>query len=356
MSRIRQSIAGLLTCLTVAGFSQVSVADNADPPRKVQNLDRDPSRPWAKGVSTEQQDKADALFGEGNELLKGESYAAAVDKYTQALEQWNHPAISYNQSIALNNLDRLVEMYHALENALSHGIPALGTEKFYNRAQSSLDRVSGKVAIITITCDEPGAIVTMSGQQLFKAPGSHRAVLMPGDYFIRATKRGRLPTEEKVVVFAGDKENVDLILYIEVIQTVYARSRKWERGFAAGGAAALLGGLALDLISRSGFDKYDQDFAELCIRGVDDVGCSAEQIPQSMKQQLETSRAQTWGARIVYGLGASAVITGAVLWILNRPKIIRTKVRSREGRKPRSVSITPMINDTDVGLGAYIRF
>jgi hypothetical protein len=60
-------------------------------------------RPWAKGVSQDQQRAAIALFEAGNGLLKESIFLKAVENYRKALALWDHPGIHYNLALALLN-------------------------------------------------------------------------------------------------------------------------------------------------------------------------------------------------------------------------------------------------------------
>src|SRR5262245_61255043 len=53
-------------------------------------------RPWAAGVSKENQEKALQLFREGNTYHNDGLFKKAVELYDEALKSWDHPAINYN--------------------------------------------------------------------------------------------------------------------------------------------------------------------------------------------------------------------------------------------------------------------
>ena len=88
----------------------------------------DAERPWAKGVSDAEQKLALAIFREGNTSLNDGAYVTAAKKYREALAHWDHPAINYNLALALLNLDQPVEVYKALEKAISYGDAPLEKE------------------------------------------------------------------------------------------------------------------------------------------------------------------------------------------------------------------------------------
>ena len=81
----------------------------------------DDASPWAVGVSIETQQRANALFAEGNQLFAQQAHAIAIDKYKAALELWDHPLIRFNLAVTLIRVGKLVEASDALDRALRYG-------------------------------------------------------------------------------------------------------------------------------------------------------------------------------------------------------------------------------------------
>ena len=82
-------------------------------------------RPWAVGVSAEQQKTALAKFRQANELLNNGLFARAAESYKAALESWKHPAIHYNLALALMNVDQPIEAYESLQKSIVYGVDSL---------------------------------------------------------------------------------------------------------------------------------------------------------------------------------------------------------------------------------------
>src|SRR5690242_4927842 len=78
-------------------------------------------RPWTKGVTPEQKEKAQALLGEGNQLFLDAKYLDALAKYREAVALYDHPQIRFNITRCLINLDRKTEAYENIEAALKYG-------------------------------------------------------------------------------------------------------------------------------------------------------------------------------------------------------------------------------------------
>ncbi|HEY0193630.1 MAG TPA: hypothetical protein VGC42_21080, partial [Kofleriaceae bacterium] len=79
-----------------------------------ESLEKTSTNPWVAGVTPSEQQAALAAFREGNQQLNDGLFVNAVNKYREALKHWNHPAIHYNLSLALLNLDQPIEVYDEL--------------------------------------------------------------------------------------------------------------------------------------------------------------------------------------------------------------------------------------------------
>ena len=93
-------------------------------------LESSGERPWAKGVPQAKQEKAFALFRDGNSALKESLFVKAAQIYREALQSWDHPAIHYNLALALVNLDQPLETHEHLLAALKYGAAPLDSDKY----------------------------------------------------------------------------------------------------------------------------------------------------------------------------------------------------------------------------------
>src|SRR5689334_8622895 len=75
-------------------------------------------QPWETGISKTQRDKANALFAEGNQLFAQQAHQPAIEKYKEALKEWDHPLIRFNMAVSLVRLDRILEAAETLDAAL----------------------------------------------------------------------------------------------------------------------------------------------------------------------------------------------------------------------------------------------
>jgi hypothetical protein len=91
--------------------------------------------PWAKGVPAPQQDKANALFAEANQLFGQQADGPALEKYKAAIALWDHPMIRFNMAVTLIRLDKVLDAADALEAALRFGSQPF-TKELFQQAQT----------------------------------------------------------------------------------------------------------------------------------------------------------------------------------------------------------------------------
>lgn len=308
------------------------------------------ARPWAEGVPLEQQVKARDLFMEGNVLLRDTLFAGAASRYEQAIALWAHPAFHYNLALARIHLDQPILAYEGMRRAVEHGPAPLGQDR-YEHARSYLQLLRNQLAELEVACDQPGAEVTLDGKPLFVAPGRYQGLVEPGGHQVVASAAGRIPDTEQLVLAPGQHVRVSVApLFLQVReQRRWAAWRPWAV-VGAGAAVALLGGALQWRVDRE-LGAFD--------RGVDELTCE-EPTDEDARRDCETVglgpsdeaswRRATWQQRAAvasYALGGAAVVTGAVLLVLNRAQPVREYVE-----RP----LTLMLAPDHVGITARLRF
>ncbi|NVJ28098.1 MULTISPECIES: PEGA domain-containing protein [Myxococcus] len=276
-------------------------------------LDVGGNRPWALGVPRDEQQAAQALFFEGNERLRESVFVEATRNYRRALRHWNHPAIHYNLALALMNLDQPIEVYKHLKAAVGHGPEPLDSGR-YEHARSYNALLEKQLAWVDVKCDEEGAIVTLNGQSLFKAPGRYQAFIRPGVHSIVAFKDGYLPTEKRQPLMPGEKAELDLELYTE--DEVIRYRRQWAAWIPwtvlGAGLAAAGGGGVLHWKANGSFRDFDSR-----------IPPGGRQMTPELEGLRRTGSRLQAGAVGAYSLGGAAVVTGTVLLYLNRQRAYR---------------------------------
>ncbi|MFY2558631.1 hypothetical protein ACN469_13465 [Corallococcus terminator] len=327
---------GLAVVLMVS-WASVSMAQRVDKP-----LDIGGNRPWAQGVPRDEQQAAQALFFEGNERLRESVFVEATRNYRRALRHWNHPAIHYNLALALMNLDQPIEVYKHLKSAMGHGPEPLDSGRF-EHARSYNALLEKQLAWVDVKCDEEGAIVTLNGQSLFKAPGRYQAFIRPGVHSIVAFKDGYLPTEKRQPLMPGEKAEVDLDLYTE--DEVIRYRRQWSAWIPwtvlGAGLAAAGGGGLMHWKAKESFRDFD---AQLRPNG--------KHMTSELAGLRRTGSRLQAGALSAYSLGGAAVVTGTVLLYLNRQRAYRLN----PAEMGPSLVVAPAIDSESKGVVGTVHF
>lgn len=302
-------------------------------------------RPWAQGVSPAEQKAALIAFREGNTLLNEGLFARASETYRQALTHWKHPAIYYNLSLALMNLDQPVEAYESMQNATTFGEGPIDKDKF-DHAKEYLLLLEKQIATIEVSCDKPGAKVSVDGKEVFVAPGSHKQRVRIGRHTLVADKTGYQARINAPFIGPGENFRVELKLYTADELTRY--NRRWQTTwmpYAVLGAGIGVGiiGVALELAADSTFNDYDKKI-EAC--NMNNMGCQSSQELTDLRDSGD--RKKTLGF-VAYGVAGAAVGAGVVLAILNRPQAYQIRPEELQAEQDKKVSVAPVITPTMAG-------
>ncbi|ACY17296.1 PEGA domain-containing protein [Haliangium ochraceum] len=304
-------------------------------------------RPWAKGVSAEDQAEARKLFDRGNDLLRESLFVQAVEYYRGALDYWDHPGIHFNLSLALLNLNEPIAVYRSLNKAIEYGAePLEGDEQKLERAKSYLELVSGQIGTIELSCTQQGARVTLDGKPVLACPGEHRELVLVGAHQVVASKGGYLDQTHDIVLASKQTERIDLMLYS--VDDLTISKRRWATWIpwsvvGAGVAVAAVGGV-LHNQSKGGFETYDQDFDAVCMNG----GCRDEEVPD-LKSELDGAERTQTIAVATYALGGAVLVGGLVMAYINQPQVFR---RDNEAQ----ITWTPTVAPGSAGISAKVRF
>jgi len=354
-SRIALVIAVTLTS------SVVSAADpgQTDKPQTPHSQ----GRPWADGVPQSEQDVALTLFQEGTALLKDAFFTKAVEKYREALSHWNHPAIHFNLAKALMNLDQPVEAYNSLDESMKFGGAPLDEDQIDQVKRYMKLLYDAELSELVIEAKESGAIVSLNGVELFKAPGRWQGLVRADKNTILATKSGYQPAQEQRVLPRGQKTEITLNLVAVESVTKYTRVMDaWKPWLVFGsGAAALIAGGIFSWQASSSFADYDKAI-EVCnsstARPILDgnngdtggkiFGCTPT---SAIKDQQSKGDLFNTLATVSYIAGGATLATGIVLLYINRERPIQVEVPVVT-----PVSVVPIIGPDGAGVSATMRF
>jgi hypothetical protein len=308
------------------------------------------AHPWYCGVTKDDQERALALYAEGNQLFDDSLFTAAVAKYEQAVEHWDHPGIHYNLMMALVALDRPIEAYQSSIAALRHGPVALEVEE-HRRAQDYQKLLRGRIAELTVACDEPDAVLSLDGKNILEGPGKMLVFVLPGQHELVARKRGYLATHHALTLVAARSVSVHLHMLPESEALITTRAwPAWQPWavIGAGVSAGLVGGLLewrADVNNRAFQTLFDENCP-----GRD--GCVETEYTDAMVSHQTRYR---WYRGLGHGAlatGGAAMIGGLVLVYLNRPQELENPERQRLVR----VNVTPLVTPDTGGLSFDLSF
>jgi hypothetical protein len=309
-------------------------------------------RPWAVGVHTDAQTRAKTLFSEGTDFLLRSLEEQAIAKYDEALSHWNHPGIHYNYAVALSTQERPLETRQHLLEALRYGDGGPLDKLEVEQARRYLKLVESSLALIDISSQQPGVVVSLNGQIVFTGPGQYHKFVEPDEFLITATKPGYIANQQRLAFLPGKPNQVRIRLYSEAELTRY--KRLWPTWgpitvTAVGGLAAIGGGVLLYAAEQK-YDDYDAKVASAC-----PVGCSGDDPTLLDFEATKTSaeRYDAFAMPLLIGGGVAAV-AGAVLLYVNRAEAYQ--VTPQEAGIVDRVSIVPSIGPTSAALVGQGRF
>jgi hypothetical protein len=308
----------------------------------------DDKRPWYCGVSEQDKQRALELYEQGNQRFDDTLFPDAVASYRAALAHWNHPGVHYNLMLALVALDHSIEAYESSIEALRYGPDALEAED-HRRARDYHKLLRGRIAELTVTCDEPGAEVTLDGKPTMKGPGQIHLFILPGQHELVARKPGYLATHRTLMLVSEKPASVHLRMLPSTQALV--TTRRWDAWqpwavVGAGVGIGLLGGL-LEWRSEINNVQFKRLFEKDC-----EDGCRESEFSDAMESRQQRYR---WYRRTGHGaslVGGAAIVSGLVLVYLNRPQQIENPERQRLVH----VSMTPLVTPDTAGLALDLSF
>jgi tetratricopeptide (TPR) repeat protein len=314
---------GLLAVMLVCVEAHAQ-AGEATPAEAVEPRADEVEPPWAQGVPPERRAEAQRLLEQGNALFLRGDHRAALTTYQEALKSWDHPAIRFNLARALIQLDRTIEAYDNVEQALRHGKSAL-EDHVYTEAQGYLRLLRGQIGEIDVRCTQPGTEVRVDGRPFLSCPGEKRERLLPGTHVLLTSGPGYLPESRDVLVQAGAPQTISVKL--TTLSDATRTQRRWDvwKPWAVVGGGVAMAGLAglLRWQAKRHNAEYGDDVARLC----GDMPCRDGDLPLATRNLDRRAERENKSALAVGGLAAATTVAGLVLVFLNpaRPIAAVTK-------------------------------
>jgi hypothetical protein len=275
------------------------------------------ARPWAQGVSEAEQAIALELFHAGNQEFAESRFAQALGKYREAIGHWDHPAIRFNITVVLINLDQPVEARENLVRTLAHGAVPLSADA-YARAQTYQKLLDAQLGHARITCQDPGATVTLDGKLLFTRPGIVDLFLLPGEHQVVATKPGFITASKILVLVAGKLTAYD----IPAIEAKPRNVRRWASwkpwAVVGGGGAIAVAGMVVYTFAGKQFAAHDRLVAAKC-----EGGCTADVLamyPEIPRQKSRAENEQIFAFSLL-SAGGAVLVAGLVGVVMNQSRL-----------------------------------
>jgi hypothetical protein len=275
-------------------------------------------KPWSEGVSKDVQDKATALYDEGNQLFGQQAHAPAVEKYKAALALWDHPLIRFNLAVSEIRLERILEAADDLERSLRYGDKPFKPE-LYQDALNYQSLVKGRVGTIEASCDQAGARLRLDGKPWLSCPGTKKERVLVGEHAIVGEKQGFLTKSDKIVVEGGETETrkVTLVSADSAVILKY-RYRRWIPWTTAGmGFGVALAGVGTWFLGKNQMDQFNADYKVQCSNGCE-PGLT-DPSHRSLASQRDSAEFKGALGIGMMAVGGGVLATGIVLVVLNRP-------------------------------------
>jgi tetratricopeptide (TPR) repeat protein len=342
-------IANLLICCAVVAGSFAAPARLHAQPADAPNIAGGENMPWNKGIPQATRAAARDVFLEGNRLFKIPLFSRAAEKYSEALDQWKHPAFYFNLAIAQINLGQWLDARDRLERAMKYGQEPLRADRF-DEAKKQLVEVERHLGRIRVRCPTPGAEVTLDAVTLFTGPGQREVWVTASPHEVTARKPDYGTQARRVPVGPGAQESVELSLRKMVEDHPWAVWKPWVV-VGVGAAVAAASGV-LHGVSAHDFSLYDSGFVKLPCAV---KGCTQQQIDEGDPQlgkRLNRARNEQRIAVGGYLAGGAIIAAGAALVYFNRPRLMEREDATSGGP---GVALVPVVSSDTVGVLVTVR-
>jgi tetratricopeptide (TPR) repeat protein len=296
-------------------------------------------KPWAANVSAQQQHDALDLYNAGNQLFDDGAYGKALEKYQAALAIWDHPKIHYNAAVCLINLDRTVEAYEQLQQALRYGAAPFDAA-MYQQAQTYDHLLSGKVAELELQLTQDGAEVSLDGKVVLAEPGTKSLHVLASEPHKLVAEKQSYETQTKEIRLAP-REKTTLVIELHLLPPKGHLVRRWAKWkpwavLAGGGVVAIAGG-ALALEGYHDIKAYDDEVARLW-----NADMTAPPMPAKSFVDQKTSGVTLGHIGVPMAIaGGALAAAGFVMIVMNQPHV---------------VTVAPAIGKEQTGISIVGRF
>lgn len=351
MQERRFQICVFVITVMTAAIAQAQPSGSAGTPQSSPTqANRCQTQPWYCNVSIGNQQQATALYNEGNQFLRTLEFQDAAEKYRDALKLWDHPAIHYNLMLALIGQEKTIEAYESSIKALQYGVAPFKPEDYSNAvSQQKLLRLG--IVELEITCNEPGALVSLDGKLLLTGPGKVRHLVAPGQHEIIAKKKRFFTTNKTLTLVPGKLTAIELVMLPE------SKATLTERHWATWKPLAVVGaGVGISLVGSA--LQWGASSANRSFRVKFNAECEAPGGCDGSMRSGEINRwedRETLYRRLSYGAyvaGGITTMAGVALVYVNRAREVENPERNNLVR----ISLTPVLSPSVQGLAFQMEY
>jgi hypothetical protein len=267
-----------------------------------------------------QRAEASGRFRRGVELFQEEAYRAALVEFERAYEVAPDFRLLFNIAQTKVQLQEYLGAAQSYEAYLVQGAESLPPER---RAQveEALKALRERVGRISVQVNRDDVDVFIDDQKVGRAPITQALTVNVGRHRVAARGADGANDAQVIDLAGGDIVEVRLNLAAPSAATPSATApapsaapdeplsgmKKGAIGTWAGGGAVLIGGLVAGLLTMSSSDKLDK---LLATREVDQ---------KSAEDRRDTTHTLALTTDVLIGVGAALVVTGTLLWVLDKP-------------------------------------
>ena len=302
--------------------------------------------------------QAEKMFTDAKALLAAGKLAEACDAFAASQKLESSPSTLMNLGDCRQKNGQLASAwaaYVAVERQVrGDGKYGALADVAASRAAAILPRLSYLTINVPDSARVDGLIVTRDGVEIESGAWNQKLPIDGGRHVVA----GRAPGHEAwstPITAAAEHDEVAVevprfkalrepigkgktIIIERSRPSPFTARRKLALGVGGAGVAALIAGGVLGLRSQS----LEDDAGQTCPQHADEE-CTVPEAARA-NQLRSDARGLALGANLALGVGAAAVVTGAVLWFTGAP---RSRVE-----QPRSLAVAPSIGGGFIGVAA----
>jgi hypothetical protein len=263
------------------------------------------------GAATSPEDRAAALYAEGNAFYDQGKYTQAEAKYQAA---WNIQK-SFDVAGNLGNVEMMVGQPRDAAEHLTYALktfPLGGGAPKRKFLQDRLAAAQRQIGTLRITVNVEGAEILIDGKLIGESPLEGEVFVDPGEKIVEV-RRGRLSAVESILVAKGSSQNIAVTLETGPNKAILIAG-------GAVGAAGILSGVVFAMISNGKAGDSNALHDKLAAGPGREGACTLAANQGSCGELLSLREDQALFANISvwsFIVGGAALAGTAAYWVLS---------------------------------------